>query len=84
MTIAEEFIKIIHLIADTIDIPLIEEIYIPRQASKEKDSHKSNFGAIKLDDGTVGVVYVSLSTEIKDVADEIEALIPDGFRISTT
>jgi uncharacterized protein (DUF4213/DUF364 family) len=68
MTLANEFVGIIQQISDTIEIPVIQEIFIPHQTDKERDTHKSNFGAIKLEDGTVGVVYVSLSPEIKEVA----------------
>ena len=67
MTLANEFIEIIQQISDTIDIPVIQEVYIPRQDDIEKNARKSNFGAIILEDGTVGVVYIRLSPKIKEI-----------------
>ncbi len=67
MTLANEFIEIIQQISDTIDIPLIQEVYIPNQDEIEKNARKLNFGAIKLEDGTVGIVYISLSPQIKEI-----------------
>ncbi len=72
MTLANEFIEVIHQIPDTIDIPLIQEIYIPCQDKKKRDPQKSNFGAIKLEDGTVGVVYISLSPNIKEIGENTD------------
>jgi len=69
MTLANEFVDIIQQISDTIEIPVIQELYIPSQGELEKNARKSNFGAIKLDDGTIGVVYISLSPEIKRIGE---------------
>ena len=35
----------------------------------DKNARKSNFGALKLEDGTVGVVYISLSPKIKEIGE---------------
>jgi uncharacterized protein (DUF4213/DUF364 family) len=72
MTLANEFVDIIQQIPKTIEIPLIQEVYIPSQDKLEKNSRKSNFGALKLEDGTVGVVFVSLSPKIKNVGAVID------------
>ena len=69
MTIANEFIEIIKQISNNIEIPLIKEIHLPIPIYKDKNSHKSNFGAIKLEDGTIGVVYVSLLPKVKEIGE---------------
>ncbi|MFX1339607.1 MAG: Rossmann-like domain-containing protein [Promethearchaeota archaeon] len=51
---------------------MIQEVYIPHQDKIERDPRKSNFGAIKLEDGTVGVVYISLSPKIKEVGENTD------------
>ncbi len=72
MTIANEFIEIVLQIANKIEVPLIKDIYLPFPLNTEKNSHKSNFGAIKLEDGSIGVFYVSLSPEIKEIGKNTE------------
>lgn len=67
MTLANEFIEITQQISDTIEIPVIQEVYIPRQDELVKNARKSNFGTIKLEDGTIGIVYISLSPKIKEI-----------------
>lgn len=61
MTISSEFISIIKKIGKKIEFPAIEEIFFPNKKSLGIDGRKSNFGAIKLTDGSIGIVYTSLS-----------------------
>jgi len=67
MTLANEYIEIIKQIASAIDIPVIQKVFIPNQDEIEKNFRKSNFGAIELEDGTVGVVYSKLSPKFKEI-----------------
>lgn len=66
MSVASDFIKIIDQVSEKIEIPIIKNIYIPRCTSeKYVNSKGSNFGAIMLEDHSIGVFYVSLSPEFK-------------------
>jgi uncharacterized protein (DUF4213/DUF364 family) len=63
MTITQDFLEIIQKVDDVIKIPSIQEAFFP-----PLEGIASNFGAIKLEDGSIGVIYVSLSPEIKEIA----------------
>ncbi|MFX0071830.1 MAG: Rossmann-like domain-containing protein [Candidatus Hermodarchaeota archaeon] len=65
MTITSEYIEIIKHIARTIEIPAIQKIFFP-DYNINKISKKSNFGAIELEDGTIGVIYINLSEKVKE------------------
>ena len=71
MSIFSDFLKIIDQISKKINIPSIQDIFIPPNSTiSHKTFKKSNFGAILLEDGTVGVFFVSLSPEIKEIGEK--------------
>lgn len=72
MRISEEYVSICKKIDKELEIPLIQEIFIPERKSWKKGMRKSNFGAVALDDGSVGVVYVNLSKEVKKIAEDLD------------
>ncbi|NHJ25663.1 MAG: hypothetical protein EAX89_13850 [Candidatus Lokiarchaeota archaeon] len=63
MPISLEFINIIEDISNVVDLPLIKEIVTPQNRENAK---KSNFSAIILEDNSVGLIYINLSSKIKN------------------
>ena len=73
MSISSDFLKIMEQISENISIPFIQEIYLPPTTSlKNADSKISNFGAIRLEDGAIGIFFVSLSPEIKKKGEGVD------------
>lgn len=68
MTITQDFLEIIQKVDDVIELPSIREAFFPPLEVKDKSCKVSNFGAIKLEDGTIGVIYLNLTPEIKERA----------------
>lgn len=68
MTITSEFLEIIQKISKKITLPSIQDVFFPKITTKnELTSKKTNFGAIRLTDGSIGVVYLGLSPEVKEL-----------------
>ena len=68
MSITSEFLEIVQKISKKITLPLIQDIFFPNIITKKEfTSKKTNFGAIRLTDGSIGVVYLGLSPEIKEL-----------------
>ncbi len=73
MSISSDFLKIIEQISENITIPFIQDIYLPSTTSlKNANSKLSNFGAIRLEDGAIGIFFVSLSPEIKKIGENVD------------
>ncbi len=66
MTIAKDFVNLVKEISNYLKIPSIKEIFIPPSTSKSK---KANFGAILLEDGSIGIVYIKLNPGIREIGD---------------
>ena len=65
MNIANEYLDIVDNIAGSVVLPPIREIHF---ASKfEKPEASSKFGAMVLDDGTVGLTYTGLNDTLRDL-----------------
>lgn len=75
MTIADDYLGLIDRIADSVVLPPIREIHIaphqpgPGNSSLEKNGldKSSKFGAMVLDDDTVGLTYVDLNDAMRDL-----------------
>jgi len=73
MSITSDYLEIIQQISKKITIPPIQDIYFPKVAIKgELSSKKTNFGAIRLTDGSIGVVFLGLSPEIKEIVSNLD------------
>ncbi len=73
MTIASEFLEIIQKISRKITLPSIQDIFFPKITTKDElTSKKTNFGAIRLTDGSIGVVYLGLSPEVKELGSNMD------------
>ena len=68
MTITQDFLDIIQKMDDVIEIPSIQEAFFPPFEGKDKSCQASNFGALRLEDGSIGIIYINLSPEIKERA----------------
>lgn len=66
MSIIKEFINAIDFISEKISIPLIKTVYFPRNEIKiPHGPRKSNFGAMQLEDGSIGIIYINLSNNVR-------------------
>ena len=72
MTITRDFLEIIQKVNDLIEIPSIREIFFPPLDINDKSCKVSNFGAIRLEDGTIGVIFLNLTPEIKEIAARLD------------
>ena len=74
MKIADDFISIMERVSKEIELPNISEILIPESFLNNGDFKKSNFGAIKLSDGTIGLIYLSLDPNFIQYAKNTDLL----------
>jgi uncharacterized protein (DUF4213/DUF364 family) len=73
MTISSEFLEIIQNISKKITLPPIQDVFFPKITNKnDLTSKKTNFGAIQLTDGSIGVVFLGLSPEIKELGSSMD------------
>jgi len=73
MSITSDYLEIIQKISKKITLPSIQDVFFPKiNTKKEFSSKKTNFGAIRLTDGSIGVVYLGLSPEIKELGANID------------
>ena len=67
MSIATDYLDLIHRIGGILDVPPVRSIHIaPFEAGPEKSS---KFGAMILTDGTVGLTYTALDGALSDLQD---------------
>jgi uncharacterized protein (DUF4213/DUF364 family) len=67
MSIANDYLDLIHRIGAILDVPPVRSIHIaPFEADPEKSS---KFGAMILTDGTVGLTYTALDGALSDLQD---------------
>ncbi len=71
MTITKEFIKIINTVNEKAKIPLISNVFFPAMNTSLKECKTSNFGAIILEDGSVGVMYLNLEKRVKKILSKL-------------
>lgn len=73
MTISSEFLEIIQKISKKITLPPIQDVFFPKISNKnDLTSKKTNFGAIQLTDGSIGVVFLGLSPEVKELGSSMD------------
>jgi uncharacterized protein (DUF4213/DUF364 family) len=72
MSISKDFLKLIKIIEKKLEIPPIKEIFVPSSSSYDKKGKKHNFGAVILEDFTIGVVFLSLDPEIRFIEKELD------------
>jgi uncharacterized protein (DUF4213/DUF364 family) len=73
MSISSNFIELVEHLSDTIEIPLIESVFFPKKSrANHIKSRKDNFGAIKLADGSIGIVFIALSPGVREKGAEIK------------
>ena len=65
MTIVQEFLDIVNKVEKVIEFPLIQEVFFPPLNALDKSCKASNFGALKLEDGTIGVIFTNLNPVVK-------------------
>ncbi|MFO7797336.1 MAG: Rossmann-like domain-containing protein [Promethearchaeati archaeon] len=65
MVIKNEFVKIVVNIEEKIDLDLISDAFFPKFLPTDMRRKFSNFGAIKLEDGSIGIVFIGLSQKIR-------------------
>ncbi len=68
--LADEYLEIAKQIADAIQLPAVKEIHINTQSHGSRKSSK--FGALVLEDGTVGLTYVDLGEARQEIQDSVD------------
>ncbi|PVV08961.1 MAG: hypothetical protein B6D72_15445 [gamma proteobacterium symbiont of Ctena orbiculata] len=71
MQIAEELIEAVERIAQGIELPLIDEIILPKPNAPQV--HDAEFAAVSLGDGSMGFFYTLLDDTMQRLHDEIDA-----------
>ncbi|MFX1397581.1 MAG: Rossmann-like domain-containing protein [Promethearchaeota archaeon] len=71
MTTTTEFMDISKQVSDKIKIPSISDVFIPHAKGNRTIKKASNFGAIFLEDGSVGVMYLNLEKSIKKTLERL-------------
>jgi uncharacterized protein (DUF4213/DUF364 family) len=72
MDLNQDFLKLIHVIANNFEIPSIDKVFIPKQNECNRDCKKSNFGAIQLDNGSTGIFFTGLGNTFHKSAQKID------------
>jgi hypothetical protein len=70
MSLTDDFLKVAKQVADAIHLPVVRKIHINAQTGVSRKSSK--FGALVLEDGTVGLTYIDLDharQEFQDIVD---------------
>ncbi len=70
MSIIEDFIQLISSLERTFEVPKIEQIFFPSMEMNLADQNYNNFGAIKLQDDSIGIIYIGLNYDIKRKAQD--------------
>lgn len=68
MTITRDFLDIIQKVDDVIEVPTIQEAFFPPLEGQDNSCQASNFGAIRLKDGSIGIIFLNLTREVKEIA----------------
>ena len=80
MSISLDYVEIIERIVDRISIPRIKDIIVPKKESKQ---NKSNFAAVALEDGTIGIIFTNLTQDVKQKFYNINSNNYKGMQTST-
>ncbi|MGI9318167.1 MAG: Rossmann-like domain-containing protein [bacterium] len=71
MNIAEDFLEIVEAISKLVQLPVVKEIYVAGEHGQSGKSSK--FGAMVLEDGTVGLTFVDLDGAREELLPCIES-----------
>lgn len=75
MTIAQDYLALVGAIADATTLPRIRQVWMPPQRSEPAKS--AEFGAVILDDGSVGLMFVLLEDTLAQIAARFD---PEALR----
>ena len=59
MDLDQQFINLIELIIDNLEVPPVDRIFIPNQEDLTSNNKKANFGAIQLKNGSTGIFFIA-------------------------
>lgn len=68
MNITKEFITLINTLKKDLKDSQINEVFFPIKGGSDPNQRFNNFGAIKLQDHSIGIIYIGLSENIKQKA----------------
>jgi uncharacterized protein (DUF4213/DUF364 family) len=78
MSIITEFSELFNSIKERIKNCEIKEVIFPKKGESDPTQRYNNFGAIRLEDNSVGIVYLGLSEETKKKAQEYNTTELEG------
>ncbi len=76
LNISHSYLQLAEAIAEQVDLPIIRQIYIPGMTDEPGCTHK--FGAIVLEDGSVGVMYILMDETLVQLQQYVESLQCQG------
>ncbi len=76
MSLSSEYLEIINKISESFFIPPIKDVIIPLNDERNKNS---NFAAIILDDNSVGIFFINLNQNIKDLMQKTNFQVYKGM-----
>jgi uncharacterized protein (DUF4213/DUF364 family) len=76
LNISHNFLQLAETIAEQIDLPNIQQVYIPGMTNDPGCKHK--FGAVVLEDGSVGVMYILMDETLPQLQQYVESLQCQG------
>lgn len=78
MSTITEFTELFNSIEERIKNCKIKEVIFPKKGGSDPNQRYNNFGAIRLEDNSVGIVYLGLSEETKKKAQEYNTTVLEG------
>jgi uncharacterized protein (DUF4213/DUF364 family) len=74
--ISHSYLQLAEVIAEHVNLPVIRQIYIPGMTDEPGCTHK--FGAVILDDGSVGVMYILMDETLPQLQQYVGSLQCQG------
>jgi uncharacterized protein (DUF4213/DUF364 family) len=78
VSITEDFIELLNVLKENIRIPNISEIFFPTKGGSDPNQRFNNFGAVRLDDNSIGINYLGLSEDVKRRAQNFNTKTLEG------
>jgi len=78
MRIKTDFTNLFNTLEEKIKGFKIKEVLFPKKGGSDPNQRFNNFGALRLEDNSVGIVFLGLSEDIKKKAQEYNTILLEG------
>jgi len=72
MSVKNDFINLVERFGKKVQFSLINDAFFPKYQSITEKITFNNFGAIKLEDNSIGIVYIALSQKVRKTASKFD------------